>query len=71
MDCPYQNPVCDLSVLELLGFRWSVLNGSSIKWLYDGEASVNKIERARVIKVSQSNGISQLIWSDNLKETGL
>jgi len=54
VDCPYQNPVCDLSVLDLLGFRWSVLNGSSIKWLYDGEASVNKIETARVMKKENS-----------------
>jgi len=46
--------MCDLNVLELLGFRWSVLNGSSIKWLYDGEASVNKIETARVIKKENS-----------------
>jgi hypothetical protein len=34
-------------MLQLLGFRWSVLNGSGIKWLYDREASVNKIETAR------------------------
>jgi hypothetical protein len=28
----------------------SVLNGSSTKWLYDGEAIVNKIQISRVLK---------------------
>jgi len=41
-------------MLWFLGFRWSVLNCSGIKWLYDGEASVNKIETARVVKKETS-----------------
>ena len=32
----------------------SVLNGSGIKWLYDAEASANKIESARVVNKENS-----------------
>jgi hypothetical protein len=45
---------CVIKYVIVLGFRWSVPNGSGIKWLYDGEASVNKIETTKVVKKKNS-----------------